>query len=84
MNRESLETDFSKLTLGDLRPVMVKDASPGDLIEFADKCVVGGVKHLPAIYFKPILEAVISEFVVYFQADNSESLREMLKDIKGL
>lgn len=81
----TLDVDFSKLTLGDLR-VITSEASTGDLIAFANKVVVGGVYHLPATELRPVMELVISELAKWIAApgEDTGSLAEMLQDIKGL
>jgi hypothetical protein len=79
-----LETDFSQLTLGDVRFVLVKDPAPGDMIEFADKCIIGGVKHWPVIYMKQVFEVVVAEFVIWMKGEDEAGVREMLEGIEGL
>lgn len=81
----TLDLDFSKLTVGDLKKLQ-NGAPIGDLIEFANKVVVGGVDHLPATELTAIMGEVFTEFGKWMQAPGEDtiSLAAMLRDVKGL
>lgn len=81
----TLDLDFSKLTVGDLKKIRT-DAPMGDLIEFVNKVVVGGIDHLPANELGSILKTVFDEFALWLHApaEDALSLAAMLRDVKGL
>lgn len=82
----TIETDFSKLTIGDIHK-LAKVSDTAGFIEFADKVVVGGVMHLPAAVMQTVCDIVSSEFVNYNQKRNTShlsDLRAMLEGVKGL
>ena len=59
------QLDFSKLTIGDMIPVLSANPSKADVLNLAHKVIVGGVYHLPLTEINPIVELVSNEFVAW-------------------
>lgn len=57
------QLDFTKLTIGDLQPVLSASPSVADYIAFADTVIEGGVLGLPVSELNPVLQLVSTEFV---------------------
>jgi hypothetical protein len=82
-----IELDFSKLTLGDIAPVMIHGAPLGVLIDFADKVVVGGAKHMPINVLFELMEYITPQFINWLaeiKKSNDSQFTRMFDGINGL
>ena len=57
--------DFTKLTIGDVRPVLTANPSVGAWLTMTDKIVLGGIMHRPVTEIRPIMELVTVEFAAW-------------------
>lgn len=84
------ETNFTKLTIADVRSVLSSNVSVADWIALADMVVAGGVLHLPYFEVGEIVNQVMTEFTALVKqhgdntAVNTEALNDMLDDVDGL
>lgn len=82
------EFNFSKLTIGDMRPLWSGNPTPLDLIEFVNKVTVGGIMHLPMNQTEDLFEQFNIEFSEWTKTlpktGDAGEWEEMLNGIKGL
>lgn len=78
---EGIVIDETKLSVGDLLSVILDGSAP-NLLAFADKAIVGGIKELPLADFPKVLTAIM-RFLHENQEEISIAIASMNNFLKG-